>query len=205
MRIRALTGTMLVGLLFILLLTVTQAGSMPLESLFVAATNTAPLWSNFQPSGWVTGTQVTCSVQVDNQDGLIPVATYRYSTNGGATWSGELNERLTVVVDGSGTRATLTVSDLPLPESATPNQNQIQLSIRDNLGVQGWSGSYSVRIDNTVPVSTVTSAGCYSMGWPGTITGTASDSGAAQRSRWLVLQWLLLAVDCGVALRDRYD
>ncbi len=176
MRGRALVRTILFGLLFILLVAAARASSMPLASVFVTAST--PVWSGFQPSDWVTGTQVTCSVQADNQDGLIAMGTYRFSTDGGASWSGELNQGLTVVLDGSGTLATLTVADLALPESMTPEQNQIQFSIRDNLGFQWWSEAYSVRLDNTAPGSTVGSTGCYSSNWPGAITGTASDSGS---------------------------
>ncbi len=176
MKIRALAGTILFALMFVLLFSVAQAGSMPLELLRAAMST--PTWSGFQPSGWVTGTQVTCSVVVDNHDGLVAMGTYRLSTNGGVTWTGELTQGLTVSLDESNTRATLTVPNLPFAESATPNQNQIRFSILDTLAFKHWSSDYPVRIDNTPPSSTVNTAGCYNSSWSGTITGTASDAGS---------------------------
>ncbi len=176
MRIRALTGTILFVLMFTLLLSAVEAGSMPLDLLRAAMST--PIWSGFQPSGWVAGTQVTCSVVVDNQDGLVAMGTYRLSTNGGVTWTGELTQGLTVSLDESNTRATLAIPNLPFAESATPDQNQIKFSILDTLAFKHWSSAYPVRIDNTPPSSTVSTAGCHDSAWLGVIAGTASDSGS---------------------------
>jgi len=176
MRARALVGISLVGLLFILL-TATQASSMPLDSVFVAAST--PVWSNFQPTGWVAG-PLTCSIQVYNEDGLMALGRYKYSTNGGASWSPELDQGLTVVLDGAETTAFLTVTNLSLPESLTPAQNQIKFFVWDALlNLQHESPAYSVQVDTNPPNSAVNTTGCYSSStWPGAITGTASDSGS---------------------------
>jgi hypothetical protein len=174
MRARALVAVSLCGLLFILLLTATQASSLPLDSILSAAST--PEWFDFQPVGWVAGPRTTCAIKVYNQDGLFPSGRYRYSINGGATWSGELQSRLTVVLDELQTTGFLTVTSLPVPESMTPDQNQIKFSIEDGLGVQWWSSAYFVRVDSNAPDSTVNTTGCYSSMWPGEITGTASDS-----------------------------
>ena len=164
----------------LLLVTSVQTGSLPLQT--VAAAALAPVWSNFQPTNWTAGPSVTCSVQAYNPDGLLALGRYKYSTNGGASWSAELEQGLSVVLDGSSTTAYLTVSNLSLPESATVNQNQIQFSVWDTLGLQTWSLHYSVKVDNNPPSSTVTTAGCYSASWPGQISGSASDAASGVAS-----------------------
>jgi len=176
MKLRGLASVLLLGLLFILPYLVSEAASTPSANSWAAATT--PVWSGFQPANWVSGPTITCSIRVDNQDGLIALGTYRVSTDGGVTWSGQLSDGLTVAVVGGGTSATLMVSGLSLPHSDSANQNLVRFSIRDGLGLQWWSGDYAVRVDSLSPQSAVTTAGCYSSNWPGAISGTASDSGS---------------------------
>ena len=180
MRAKALMGISTSVVVCVLLATIIQTGSPQLGTAAAAAM--APVWSNFQPASWITGPSVSCSVQAYNADGLLALGRYKYSTNGGATWSAELEQGLSVVLDGAGTTAYLTVSNLSLPESATTNQNQIQFSAWDTLGLQTWSPSYSVRVDINPPSSTVSTAGCYSASWPGQISGTATDSASGVAS-----------------------
>ena len=186
MKIRALARVAILGLLFILLFSGAHASSMRLESQAVAAST--PAWSNFQPSDWVIGPQVSCSVAVDNQDGLIALGSYRLSTNGGSTWSSELTEGLSISLVGGGTSGTLTVADLSFSHSSTADQNQVKFSIRDGLGLQWWSGAYSVGVDRLPPTSAVNTGGCYRTDWPGAITGTASDSGSGVAQVEIALQ-----------------
>jgi hypothetical protein len=177
MRARALVGVSVLGLLLILLLTATKATSAPLES--VAAAASSPAWSEFQPSGWVAGPLTTCSVRVYNQDGLMELGRYITSTDGGASWSGELNQGLTVALDSSHTTAFLTVTNLSFPESLTANRNQIRFFAWTlPLQLQEPSPTYVVRVDASAPSSVVNTTGCYGPTWPGAIRGTASDSGS---------------------------
>jgi hypothetical protein len=180
MRAKALMGICALVTVCLLLVTLFQMGGLPLETVAYAAM--APVWSNFQPTNWIAGPSVTCSVQAYNPDGLLALGRYRYSTNGGASWSAESEQGLSVVLDGSGTTAYLTVSSLSLPESATANQNQIQFAVWDTLGLQTWSPNYSVKVDNNPPSSVVNTSGCYSTSWPGQISGTASDSASGVAS-----------------------
>ncbi len=174
MRARVLVAAILFSLLFILLLTATQASSVPHESVFVAASSEE--WYDFQPSGWVTSTLVTCTVKVYNENGFIDDGRYKYSTDGGVNWSGE---QLGVQIDSIGeNRRLLTVANLVFPHSPTEDQNQIMFAILDQLGVPLWSSAYAVKVDTIAPSSTVETSGCYGLTWPGGITGTASDSGS---------------------------
>ena len=180
MRAKALVGISLLGAVCLVLLGAAQSGLLQLDTVSAAAL--APVWSNFQPTTWRPGPSVTCSVEAYNPDGLLSLGRYKYTTNGGASWSGELEQGLSVVLDGPGTTAYLTVSNLSLPESATVNQNQIQFSVWDALGLQTWGPQYAVKVDNNPPSSSVSTAGCYSAGWPGQISGTASDAASGVAS-----------------------
>jgi len=66
MRARALVTMIVVGALFLLLMTATQVSGMPLQGVSVVAS--VPYWHDFQPTGWVKGTLVTCTVEVYNND-----------------------------------------------------------------------------------------------------------------------------------------
>jgi len=134
MRVRALVGLVVFCLLFGLLWMVTRATSTPSVSVPVGASST-PEWSLLQPTGWVTHTPVTCVVRVYNADGLFPSGNYAYSTDRGATWSGPLNQNLTIAIDEPRTTVTMTVTNLSFPDSLTTDQNQSRFSIYDSGSV----------------------------------------------------------------------
>ncbi len=108
---------------------------------------TAPQdWQNFTITGvGSTGLTPTCTVQVrDVLSGLATSALgwYRYSTDGGATWSSWFNTAITGS-DGTTALQTITASDVPFnQQSAT--QNKIQFAARDVAGTWGYSPEYTV-------------------------------------------------------------
>ena len=173
MRARALVGIILFSLLFILLLTATQASSVPPESAFKMVS--LEEWYDFQPLGWVTSTLVTCAIKVYNESGFIDIGQYQYRTGG--DWNAWTSDGLQITpIDA--TRRLLTVANLSFSHSLTENQNQIRFRIKSPLDVWIESGAYSVRVDTIASSSAVNTTGCYSTTWPGAITGIASDSGS---------------------------
>jgi len=184
-RTRVLVGIALFSLLFVFLLTATQASSTALESARIAAS--LEEWYDFQPTGWVASSVVTCTIKVYNEEGFIDDGRYKYSTDGGASWS---SEQLDIQIDVIGeNRRQLTVTGLSFPHSLTEDQNQIMFAILDQWGAPLWSSAYSVRIDTVAPNSVVETSGCYnSSTWPGAITGTASDSGSGVSSVEITLR-----------------
>ncbi|MCS7208386.1 MAG: S8 family serine peptidase, partial [Fimbriimonadales bacterium] len=102
-------------------------------------------WQNFQPTGVVYGTPV-CSVQVrDWRSGLSrATAAYRYSTDGGATWSDWLPAQCTGV-DGSTQQETISTPPIRFPPSRT--QNRVQFQIADRAGNLGVSPAYTVQVE----------------------------------------------------------
>ncbi len=177
MRARALWAITTFCLLFVLLLTATRASSIPSELAFARFAST-PIWSAFQPSAWVADTPVTCSIQVYNQDGLLPYGKYNYTTDGGVTWSGEVSVTPDVEPPLLPTTATFRIVSVPFPDSQTPNQNRIEFAIKDSTGQWSWSGPNYVRVDRSPPTSAVSSSGCYSATWSMQIQGTATDLGS---------------------------
>lgn len=103
-------------------------------------------WQNFAPAAQVFGPTQTCSVQMrDVVSGLeVTLGYYRYSTNGGTTWSGWV---LTPVTGASGTTAfqTITANNVPF-NLASATQNKIEFAIRDVAGNWGYSPTYNVNI-----------------------------------------------------------
>jgi len=166
-------GIILFSLLFILLLTATQASSVPPESAFKMVS--LEEWYDFQPLGWVTSTLVTCAIKVYNESGFIDIGQYQYRTGG--DWNAWTSDGLQITpIDA--TRRLLTVANLSFSHSLTENQNQIRFRIKSPLDVWIESGAYSVRVDTIASSSAVNTTGCYSTTWPGAITGIASDSGS---------------------------
>ncbi len=151
-----------------------QARLAPDGPMSAAALET---WHSFRPVGWVTGTPVTCSIQVAHSTSLLPLAQYRISTNGGASWSDPWQD-CSPGPQIIGTTAVLTATNVAFPHSATESQNYIQFRIVDGFGIQLVSDPAMVRVDTLPPSSTITTSGCYTASWPGHIMGTASDSGS---------------------------
>jgi len=103
-------------------------------------------WQNFAPAAQVFGPTQTCSVQVrDGLSGLeVSLGYYRYSTDGGTTWSGWA---LTPVTGASGTTAfqTITANNVPFNLAST-TRNKIEFAVRDVAGNWGYSSTYTVNI-----------------------------------------------------------
>jgi hypothetical protein len=150
MRAKALWAITVFCLLFLLLLTATRAGSVSSQPTSAQLAST-PTWSAFQPAGWIADSPVTCSIQVYNQDGLLPYGKYNYSTDGGASWSGELAITPGVEPPLLPTTATFTIPNLPFVDSQTASQNQIEFAIKDSTGEWSWSGPNYVRVDRSAP------------------------------------------------------
>jgi len=103
-------------------------------------------WQNFTvTSVGSTGLTPTCTVQVrDVLSGLSisAGALYRYSRDGGSTWS---SWRLGTITGSDGTTAyqTITASDVPFDQQSA-TQNKIQFAARDVAGNWGYSPQYTV-------------------------------------------------------------
>jgi uncharacterized repeat protein (TIGR01451 family) len=103
------------------------------------------------PSGWVTTTQTpTCTVQArDLTSGLdIRSAGYRYSTNGGVSWSGPWSADCS---GESGTTLTQTITAANVPfEQASETMNLVEFRISDMISHTACY-TCTVRIDTTSP------------------------------------------------------
>jgi len=83
-------------------------------------------WQNFQPDDWWTTDQTPdCSVEVrDNESGLdVSTAEYRYSTDGGSSWSGWAAASCTGV-DGTNSYETISVEDVPFNQDSKDQRNR---------------------------------------------------------------------------------
>jgi len=122
--------------------------------VYTAAESSPPSgWSNFQPTGWQTTQQPTCSIQVsDAGSGLkVDTAQYAYSKDGGATWSAWQPASCS---GSNGTTAVQTITATNVPfnqDSLTTQRNKIKFSIQDMAGNIGISSVYVVSIDTTPP------------------------------------------------------
>ncbi|MGB9578101.1 MAG: FG-GAP-like repeat-containing protein, partial [Halothiobacillaceae bacterium] len=122
--------------------------------VYTAAESAPPSgWSDFQPTGWQTTQQPTCTIKVsDAGSGLkVDTARYSYSTDGGATWSAWQPASCT---GSNGTTAVQTITAANVPfnqDSLTTQRNKIKFSIQDMAGNTGYSSAYVVSIDTTPP------------------------------------------------------
>ncbi|MEM4724773.1 MAG: hypothetical protein QXP01_07155 [Candidatus Hadarchaeum sp.] len=182
MRARALISVVAFALLFIFFFAVTRVSGMPIESAQMMET-TLQSWENFQPSGWLSATLVTCTVEVYYQDGFIDEGEYQYRTGG--DWSNWTAEGLQIEILDI-TRRRLTVPGLFFPHSVTEDQNQIRFRIKSSSDEWLESAAYPVRIDTVAPDSSVHVSPCYSSMME--IRGTASDSGSGVRIVEVALQ-----------------
>ena len=175
MRARALVAMIVVGALFLLLMTSTQVSGMTLQGVVVV--DSVPYWHDFQPTGWVKGTLVSCSVEVYNNDGFFDVAQHEYSTDAGDTWT-RVPSGVQIEVLGKKERR-LTVQQ-SFSHSLSENQNQIRFFIlEDSPGApQLESPAYLVKVDGLAPTSAVMVLDWYGLTWSSEIRGTASDVGS---------------------------
>ena len=127
---------------------VSDTGSMR-SGADVLSSDATSTWSNFQPSGWASSTSPACTVTIADSEGLQQsTARYRYSTNGGSSWTGWSNAGLAISGDLSTTKY-ITVTSASFLESAA--QNQIQFHILDTVGLTDTSPIYTVKVDATAP------------------------------------------------------
>ncbi|MEM4724386.1 MAG: Ig-like domain repeat protein, partial [Candidatus Hadarchaeum sp.] len=181
MRAKALVSVATFGLLFVLLCAATKVSGMPVESAWMGAS--LQTWDNFQPSGWISTTLVTCTIEVYNAGGFIDEAEYRYKAGG--DWSEWTADGLEIELLNL-TRRLLTVSGLSFSHSITEDQNQIQFRIKSPLDEWFESGAYLVRVDTVAPSSSVDVSPCYSP--VEGISGLAYDSGSGVRVVEVALQ-----------------
>lgn len=123
-------------------------------------------WAGPFPGGWSARTrQPTVTVQVaDRLSGLdVHGAQYRFSTDGGATWSAW---RPAAVSGLSGSTAVQTVTAANVPfDQDSGTLNRIQFRVRDMAGNTGESALYDVRIDTLAPRSALRSLPPYTPSW----------------------------------------
>ncbi|MBI5877324.1 MAG: PPC domain-containing protein [Chloroflexi bacterium] len=127
------------------------------------------------PSGWLTGASVVETIAVSSVQPLnITTARYRVTKVDDLSSAPLTNVNL-LPLSLSGNAALLTVTDIPLEESATANQ--IQFVISDTNGFSQTSREYTLPTDLTKPTSlitapqsVITTAGTY------TLWGSAADA-----------------------------
>jgi hypothetical protein len=120
--------------------------------MWAAAEAAPPTISNIQPSGWITTTQSPTIVGsvIDTGSGIsVTSGQYRYSINGGTTWSGFFP----AAISGSnGTTSTQSITALTVPfNQDSGTQNRIEFRASDVVGNVGTAQAV-VQID-TVPPS----------------------------------------------------
>ena len=108
-------------------------------------------WGGFQPSGWATTTSPACSVTVTDSLGLQETtALYRYSTNGGSSWSAWSSAGLSISGDTDTTKY-ITVTGVTFIQSGT--DNLIQFRILDLNGDPDTSPVFLVKVDSQAPAA----------------------------------------------------
>ena len=121
--------------------------------MWTAAEAAPPTINNLQPSGWVTTTQSpnVYANAIDSGSGIsVTSAQYRYSTDGGATWSGYLPASVSGA-SGVTTTQTMTAANVPFNQDSTA-QNVIEFSLADMVGNVGKAQGV-VKIDITPPTA----------------------------------------------------
>jgi hypothetical protein len=135
-------------------------------------------WSNFSPSGWQYDNTPDCSIQVqDTFSGLwVTAAYFRYSTNGGGSWSAWYS---TPCSGSNGTTAleTLTAGSVPFLQYSG-SQNRIQWAVYDMVGNLSYSSVYLVQTGAIVEHSG------QSVGPGSTVSGTDANLFTSDDLRW---------------------
>jgi hypothetical protein len=121
-------------------------------------------WRNFEPSDWVADLTPDCTVQVKDagRAGLQvdpSSARYRYSTDGGSSWSGWQAASVTGV-NGSMNYETITASGVPFNKTSK-DKNLIDFKIDDQAGNTGYSPDYVVMVAR----ETTSDSGYFNFGW----------------------------------------
>jgi parallel beta-helix repeat protein len=113
-------------------------------------------WMGFSPAGWTNESTPDCSIWAKDSlySGMdVSTAYYKYSTNGGSTWSG-WNSASCTGSDGTTDYQTITASSVPFNQDSSW-KNKIQFKITDMAGNTGYSSSYTVEIDATPPSASI--------------------------------------------------
>ncbi|PXF56268.1 MAG: hypothetical protein C4B59_17155 [Candidatus Methanogaster sp.] len=121
--------------------------------------NVAPHhWRDFTPTEWVADQTPDCTIEVkDNTAGLdVSTACYKYSRNGGSSWSGWRSASCTGS-DGTTSYQTITAGSVPFNQDSGM-QNMIKFRIDDAATNTGESDEYTVKIDTADPSAPVISS-----------------------------------------------
>ena len=112
-------------------------------------------WQDFSPSDWTNDRTPDCTVEVEDDDSGLDVSTayYKYSTDGGSTWSSWISASCTGS-DGTTDYETITASSVPFNQDSSW-KNKIKFKIRDMAGNMGYSSEYTVKIDATSPSASI--------------------------------------------------
>ena len=149
-----------------------SAGRLTVKIEYISDTNPPDDWKDFTPSGWIRDQTPDCSIKVkDTKSGLdVSTAEYRYSTNGGTSWSGWKSASCTGS-DGTTSYQTITAKNVPFNQDSK-DKNKIQFRIKDMAGNTGMSPIYTVKIDATKPPAPAPDDGVE--GWSNDNTPTFS-------------------------------
>jgi hypothetical protein len=110
--------------------------------------NVAPHhWRDFTPADWVADQTPDCTIEAkDNTAGLdVSTACYKYSTDGGSSWSGWRSASCTGN-DGATSYQTITAGSVPFNRDSG-TQNRIKFRIDDAAQNTGEGEEYTVRVD----------------------------------------------------------
>jgi hypothetical protein len=101
-------------------------------------------WQDFVPAQWDGGPSPTCTVRVrDEASGLdVDSARYRFSTDGGASWSDWFTATCTGI-SGTTEVQTITTPAVPFGLPRTPS-NRVQFRVADVAGITS-TATYAVR------------------------------------------------------------
>ena len=106
------------------------------------------------PGGWASRPAVIC-VTVEDSDGLQEsTAMYRYSTDGGTTWTTWLLDDALAHSSPGVTTVYLTLTTYSFIDSAS--LNRVEFSILDSQGANEISGARTIPVDGTPPTVTAT-------------------------------------------------
>ena len=157
--------------------------------MWTAGEASPPTFANFWPTGWITNTR-SPSPYVDVLDtgsGLnVNTAAYRYSTNGGASWSGYFSATISGASGVTSTQ-TMTATNVPFGQDSA-DQNLVEFRIADVAG-NANNAQYTVQIDITPPnaptslsstdhtVSTWSNDNTINVSWSGASDATSGVSG----------------------------
>jgi len=173
-----------------------RAGNTGASDEFLARVDASPPggWADMAPAGWcASSTAPTVTVRVgDPVSGLdLHGAGYRFTKNGGTTWSAWRPASLSGWSGSSGLQ-TLTAPDVPFGRDSG-TLNRIQFRCRDLAGNVGESGEYPVRIDTTAPLAYLRALRPWTPGGPVPLAvevevvdgGSAADASGPARAAFL--------------------